>query len=431
MAILNYAASTEDLKKIKEGYSLNNLSDWDTNDKIKLILTGDKHIITHGIDILADYNNGSRGLVPTYTSSHDNAVLGKTGWVDIITTMLPMAESIATGTTTNLLSAKQIIDFVTQSISDSFAANDVMVFIGGIENLNDIAIPYSKGYTYRATNNFQFTNDIKTHIVSGGDIVIAIRDSITDQSEVNSDDFIVVEANINGSSELSINDTVWKIYGEAIYTNQQFYAPTGPGKTNQILFSTNGTPVWKNQSEINAGLLNGIASGDLLTSVSADNGNISVTVGGGTKTATASGNWSINADSANKVNHSLSIGNGLSLGTNNNEKYDGSADRTLNLLSATTSTIGGIKIGYTSTGKTYAVKLDTNNNAYVEVPWTDSNVRDIKINDKSIGSKTLNIKPSAEIHIIKDDETTDEYEIGFGLSWYNISTKNWEYTTNN
>jgi beta-mannanase len=134
--------------------------------------------------------------------------------------MLPMAESIAAGTTSNLLSAKQIIDFVTQSISDGFAANDAMVFKGGITSLSDITLPYSAGYTYRATDNFNFTNDAKKYIVSGGDIVIAIKDSTTGQSVVNSNDFIVVEANIDGSSELSINGTAWKIYGETIYTRQ-------------------------------------------------------------------------------------------------------------------------------------------------------------------------------------------------------------------
>jgi hypothetical protein len=255
--------------------------------------------------------------------------------------MLPMAESIAAGTNTNLLSAKQVIDFVTQSISDSFAANDTMVFKGGIASLSNITLPYSAGYTYRATDMFEFTNDVKKYIVSGGDIVIAVKDSTTGQSEVNANDFIVVEANIDGSSELSINGTVWKVYGETIYGKQQFYAPTGPGSTGQVLFSTNGTPVWKDQSEINAGKLNGIAANDLLTGVSAINGTVSVTVGGHTETATASGNWSINANSADKVNHSLSTGNGLSLGTNN-EKYNGSADRTLNLLPATTTTIGGV-----------------------------------------------------------------------------------------
>lgn len=768
MALLNYAASISDLGKIKSGYSLNNLSTWDANDQIKLILTGDKHIITHGVDLLADYSNGLRGLVPTYTSQHSNAVLGKTGWVDITTTMLPMAESIAAGTNTNLLSAKQIIDFVTQSISDGFAANDAMVFKGGITSLSDITLPYSAGYTYRATDMFEFTNNAKKYIVSGGDIVIAIRDSTTGQSVVNLNDFIVVEANIDGSSELYINGTAWKIYGETIYTSQQFYAPTGPGDIGQVLFSTNGTPTWEDQSKINAGKLNGIAANDLLTGVSAINGTVSVTVGGHTETATASGNWNINVSSADKVNHSLSTGNGLSLGANN-AKYDGSADRTLNLLPATTTTIGGvltdnaekptvtiesdgklhltkqniinalgfrpadpndpndvmeygivnkttdgivpafkdgnlesnistgfyvlafnsgsttettpkwrqltaqalsntwrpvkinnntdvfdnsttasnvlnlvqgdnvtisnnngsilisakdftytnasldkdglmskedfnkltgieegaqknvasffkvntnsgsaeaksvqdavtftgenvtisaanktvnfsvammegasstkdgaaglvkaptqsqvgmflrgdgtwatptndntwrnitvgdvslgnnaggknltikagantaivlnengeltiassdttysagtglgligtefnlktatsneiggIKIGYAATGKKYAVQLDANDKAYVEVPWTDTNIRDIKVNDESIGTKTLNIKPSEEIYIIKDDSNTpDEYEIGFGLSWYNISTEKWEYTTNN
>jgi hypothetical protein len=39
----------------------------------------------------------------------------------------------------------------------------------------------------------------------------------------------------------------------------------------------------------------------------------------------------------------------------------------------------------------------------------------------------LNIKPSSEIHIIKDDTSTEDvYEIGFGLSWYNINTKEYE-----
>jgi hypothetical protein len=68
MALLNYAASIRDLNKINSDYSLDNLNRWDANDQIKLILTGDKHIITHGVDLLADYSNGLRGLVPTYTS---------------------------------------------------------------------------------------------------------------------------------------------------------------------------------------------------------------------------------------------------------------------------------------------------------------------------------------------------------------------------
>lgn len=40
---------------------------------------------------------------------------------------------------------------------------------------------------------------------------------------------------------------------------------------------------------------------------------------------------------------------------------------------ASNSTLGGIKTGYSTTAKKYALQLDENNNAYVNVPWTDTN----------------------------------------------------------
>ena len=46
---------------------------------------------------------------------------------------------------------------------------------------------------------------------------------------------------------------------------------------------------------------------------------------------------------------------------------------TINLKAATSSEIGGISIGYTQSGKNYPVVLDSNNKAYVNVPWTDNN----------------------------------------------------------
>lgn len=35
--------------------------------------------------------------------------------------------------------------------------------------------------------------------------------------------------------------------------------------------------------------------------------------------------------------------------------------------------LGGIKVGYTTSGKNYKVQLDSSDNAYVNVPWTDNN----------------------------------------------------------
>lgn len=47
---------------------------------------------------------------------------------------------------------------------------------------------------------------------------------------------------------------------------------------------------------------------------------------------------------------------------------------------ASTGALGGIKVGYDgTTEKTYAVKLDTNGNAYVKVPWVNSTYDDLNI----------------------------------------------------
>lgn len=43
------------------------------------------------------------------------------------------------------------------------------------------------------------------------------------------------------------------------------------------------------------------------------------------------------------------------------------------LPTSTASALGGIKVGYTTSGKNYKVQLDGSGNAYVNVPWTDTN----------------------------------------------------------
>jgi hypothetical protein len=42
------------------------------------------------------------------------------------------------------------------------------------------------------------------------------------------------------------------------------------------------------------------------------------------------------------------------------------------IAAATTSALGGIKVGYTTSGKNYKVQLDSSNNAYVNVPWENT-----------------------------------------------------------
>lgn len=82
----------------------------------------------------------------------------------------------------------------------------------------------------------------------------------------------------------------------------------------------------------------------------------------------------------NNVNTLLSLkvdkedGKGLSTNDFTNaykNKLDGLSNHSLPIASG--SKLGGIKTGYTSTGKTYGVQVDADGDAYVSVPWTDTN----------------------------------------------------------
>jgi hypothetical protein len=219
-------------------------------------------------------------MVPGYNSELGNyAVLGKTGWEKLTTNHLPVANAITTPNDDTIFTSQQIAEYVAKEIGAGFAANDAMVFKGGITKLSDIELPYSAGYTYRATESFTFTTDKKSWTVAPGDIVIATADSNT----LDNNHFIVVEANINGVSQVTVNGKTYKIYTETVQDPYQFYAPTATGTAGQVLISTGSTtqvPEWVNQSTLNAGQLGGKALGELLDNVTASNGVITVTVGG-------------------------------------------------------------------------------------------------------------------------------------------------------
>lgn len=137
---------------------------------------------------------------------------------------------------------------------------------------------------------------------------------------------------------------------------------------------------------------------------------------------------------------------------------------------------------YVTTGKNYKVTVDTKSGGlYVNVPWTNTTYgvvtkdanglaprvintntatisqafyllassdgqatpswyklpsnafvntwRTIKIGGTSIGDKTLNFMPTGDIYVKTGDQNTDtnEFDVGFGLAWYNVSTGKYEY----
>ena len=87
----------------------------------------------------------------------------------------------------------------------------------------------------------------------------------------------------------------------------------------------------------------------------------------------SSGNWKIVVenlnDNFNKI--STAINEGISGGESSGGDYT--------LPIATSSTLGGIKVGYTESDKNYAVKLDSSSKAYVSVPWQNELVKKVEI----------------------------------------------------
>lgn len=78
-------------------------------------------------------------------------------------------------------------------------------------------------------------------------------------------------------------------------------------------------------------------------------------------------NESIVADKNLQLQLPLTFQNGIGIEVSNQNNTVIS-----NLLLATSDTLGGIKVGYSSSDKNYAVQLSESNQAFVNVPWIDN-----------------------------------------------------------
>lgn len=69
------------------------------------------------------------------------------------------------------------------------------------------------------------------------------------------------------------------------------------------------------------------------------------------------------------------------------------------LTQATSTTLGGVKIGYTTANKNYAVQLDKDGKMFVNVPWTDTNTTYAAATDTVLGL----VKQAAKVAKPADD----------------------------
>lgn len=441
MALLNFATSYNDVAdKLK-------LAQSETGDYIKLYFTKDGHIISHGVD----YIPWGTGIIPIDKLPVDNTVADNK----------------------HLWDSKTIQD----KINQSFVANDAMRFKGtiGLTSTNNYIIngvqaefpskTATVGDTYRVVTIGRYAG-VQCEV---GDLLICITADSTGANTA----WTVAQTNINGQIYHTINGVQKGFYSNDTDTFSIF-APTTAGALGQVLTSKGGNsaPIWTNQSEITAGGLTDAAKKALFTALSYTNDILTVTIGGTTKTVTISGRRAINVNSTEVLPTSDSTalnfinGSGISFIWNSRNKN----------LSVNAN------VGFTTdaANRNYAVKVDSNQQLYVNVPWTNTTYgvvskdanglapqlintnkkfitqnfyllastdgkntpswyklpsnaftwRTIKVGGVSIGNKTLNFMPTGDVYVKtadQDSTSADDFDIGFGLAWYNVSTGKYEY----
>lgn len=394
MALLNFANTYAEIS--------GNLSlpESTSGDFVKLFFSKDGHIISHGKDFTPTFTPNMRGLVPISSGKATEIFRGNATWAEITTADLPIASSISDAITngtasTTILNTQQIIEYV----GNAFAANDAMRYKGTITYSNGSYTTHTVagvevqgfptkcevGDTYRVTSQGTYAGQT----CSAGDLLICIQDGTG--SGLNAAAYwTAVEANINGQVKHTVNGTSIYVYSNSTNTFT-IYAPTTGGTQGQVLLSKgSAAPTWAAQSTLVVG-------------------------------------------EAKKVSNALSLGAGLTFGTAG-VTYNGSAARTISLVAATTTTIGGVIVDKDSTNKTISVTsagsiyLTKQNviNALGYDPASKDTWRPITIGGVSIGEKTLNFVPSGDVYLKADSNGDDIQDISFGISWYNISTKKYE-----
>ena len=443
MALLNFSTSYNDVSdKLK-------LAQSETGDYIKLYFTKDGHIITHGID----YIPWGTGVIPIDKLPVDNTVADNK----------------------HLWDSKTILD----KINQSFVANDAMRFKGtmGLTSANNYIIngveaefpskTAKVGDTYRIVTAGRY-DGVQCEV---GDLLICITADSTGKNTA----WTVVQTNINGQIYHTINGVQKGFYSNDTSTFSIF-APTTAGALGQVLTSRGGNsaPIWTNQSEIIAGGLTDAAKKALFTTLTYINDVLTVTIGGTTKTATIHGRRAVNVNSTEV----LSISDSTALNFKNGNGISFTWDSKNKNLSVNANTNFSTDL----VSKNYAVKVDSNQQLYVNVPWVNTTYgvvskdanglapqlintnktfigqsfyllassdgqatpswyklpsnafantwRTIKVGGVSIGNKTLNFMPTGDIYVKTADQnstSTDDFDIGFGLAWYNVSTGKYEY----
>ena len=145
----------------------------------------------HAISVTQGTNNGEIVIGGTTIKPKN---IGNAAYKGVDTTSIT-----SSSTDNNVPSTKLVYTYVTNAISNSFAANDAMVFKGTLGTDGTITtVPtngYSAGETYKVITANTYAG-IKCEV---GDILIAIKDGPASGTSVINADWTVVQTNIDGA----------------------------------------------------------------------------------------------------------------------------------------------------------------------------------------------------------------------------------------
>lgn len=95
------------------------------------------------------------------------------------------------------------------------------------------------------------------------------------------------------------------------------------------------------------------------------------------------------------------------------------ADNNTTYNQATADTLGLVKIGYTTSGKNYAVSLDSNGKMYVNVPWTDNNTTYAQATSDNLGLVKIGYSANGKNYPVKLDGSGKMY---VNVPWTDTNT---------
>lgn len=95
---------------------------------------------------------------------------------------------------------------------------------------------------------------------------------------------------------------------------------------------------------------------------------------------------------------------------------------------AAASTLGGVKVGYTTSGKNYKLQVDASGNAFVNVPWTDNNTTYNQATADTLGLVKIGYTSSGKDYAVSLDANGKMY---VNVPWTDNNTTYTQATSDN